>query len=289
MDDQASVPWKDWNAKSYDEHATPQYNASLSHLARLNLERPELDTIVEVGGNTGKVAAALAERYPDKTVVSIDPQESCIAFGRKEYPLKNLRFIQDTAQEYDLETHRIPPAQLAFCYHVLHWIPHSQLPTAFSNIIRNLAPDGTLDIVTSAQGENLLAQAVLKTILRPTWYKAWPRCIKNIIKHVWNGNGSNNTLLRTSELNDLATNHGLIVERCKEVESSVSFESKLQFCSWLKCMLQPHDIKNIVGEDREDEFVASVCATYCQTYNTATDGTILHTIRELHLTGVKPW
>jgi 2-polyprenyl-3-methyl-5-hydroxy-6-metoxy-1,4-benzoquinol methylase len=127
--------------------------------------------IVELGSNTGRVSATLAERDPHKTFVAIDPVHDAIEYGKKHYTRDNLTFIEDTAQNFNLEEHQLPLADLIFCYHVLHWIPREDLPQVFDNIATNLNDHGKIHITTSAQqSESILGKLVRQTMLyKPKW------------------------------------------------------------------------------------------------------------------------
>ena len=109
------------DAKLYDEHSKPQYKASLKYLELFDFSGPDFKTVVELGCCTAKISNRLAKQYKDKNFIGIDPEKNAIKFGKKKYKKrKNLTLICDSAQNFNLENHNLPLANLIVYYHVLH-------------------------------------------------------------------------------------------------------------------------------------------------------------------------
>jgi trans-aconitate methyltransferase len=272
-----------WDADLYDNNSKPQYKASLKNLEKFDLSLPHFKTIVELGCNTANVSNILAQQHPDKTFVGIDPELDAINLAKQKHPNnKNLLLICDNAQKYSLPYHNIPLANFIGCYHVLHWIPREEQQNVFDNSAANLADNGIIDVSASAkQDDTSLTKAVLKTILTK-WWTYLPYCIPQVLK------GQNFlTLLTASELNQIATRAGLLVDRCEETDEHISFASKEEFRPWLTSILKPYGI-DATFKERQTEFVNDAVDLYCQDYNPATDGTIEYRFKALHLTAHKP-
>jgi trans-aconitate methyltransferase len=277
-----------WNADLYDNNSKPQYEASLEYLAHFDFSLPQFKTIVELGCNTANVSNTLAQRFPDKTFVGIDPEIDAINLGMKKHAnSKNVRLICDYAQKYRLQDHDIPLADFVGCYHVLHWIPREDQQGVFNNVAANLAANGIVDVSTSAkQKEDLVTTAVIRTIMKPKWWGYLPYCIPQVVFK-----GQNIvTLLSAPELNHIATQAGLSVDRCEEVDAYYRWSSKEEFHPWLTSILVPHGIETVFKGKEEDKtkFVNEVIDVYCQDYNPVTDGNIEYRIKALHLTAHKP-
>jgi trans-aconitate methyltransferase len=276
-----------WNADLYDNNSKPQYDASLEHLACFDFSLPQFKTIVELGCNTANVSNTLAQQYPDKTFVGIDPEIDAINLGTKKHAnSKNVRLICDYAQKYKLQDHNIPLANFVGCYHVLHWIPREDQQSVFNNVAANLAENGIVDVSTSAkQEEDLVTKAVISTIVKPKWWGYLLYCIPQVLK----GHDAL-TLLSAPELKQIATQAGLSVDRCEEIDAYHRFSSKEEFHPWLTSILVPHGIEKVFKGREEDKtkFVNEVIDVYCQKYNPVTDGNIEYRIKALHLTAHKP-
>jgi trans-aconitate methyltransferase len=273
-----------WDAELYDNNSKPQYEASLKNLEKFDLSLPHFKTIVELGCNTANISNTLAQRYPDKTFVGIDPEIDAINLAiQKHSHSKNLVLICDNAQKYSLPRYNIPLANFIGCYHVLHWIPREEQQNVFNNSAANLADNGIIDVSSSAKQENTsLTKAVLKTILKPKWWSYLPSCIPQVLK------GQNfMTLLTAPELQQIATTASLLVDRCEEMDKCNSFASREEFLPWLTAILKPYGIDAIFKE-RQTEFVNDAVDLYCQDYNPTTDGTIEYQFKALHLTAHKP-
>ena len=273
-----------WDAQLYDQNSKQQYEASLESIREFDLSSPEFKTIVELGCNTANISNTLAQKYPDKIIVGIDPEKDAIELASKKHKSsKNLRLICDYAQTYKLQKYELPLANFVACHHVLHWVPRNDLPKTFENIYKNLANGGILNIIASAkQGDTALTKAIRGTILSWAWSKYWLTFARQIFK----GQDGLNTLLTVSELNELGVKAGLKVDECSEKEQCFTFDSTKEFHPWLNSGLKPHGIDAMTQDDQK-KFISDVIDLYCKEYNPGKDGKIEYRCKGLHFTGHK--
>lgn len=273
-----------WDAQLYDANSKQQYEASLESIKKFDLSSPDCKAILELGCNTANVSNTLAQEYPNKIFVAIDPEKDAIELGKiKHSNSKNLMFIRESAQNYDLQKCGLPLANLVGCYYVLHWIKHEELPTAFKNIAKNLAEGGILSVIASAkQDDTPLAKAVRGTLLSFAWCHYWFTFFGQIIK----GQSGLHTLLTVPELKKLGIDAGLKVSECIEKERCFKFSSRQEFESWLVTILKPHGINSMTDDDQK-KFVNDVVDLYLQHYNTGQDGVIEYRYKELDFTAHK--
>ena len=273
-----------WDAQLYDQNSKQQYEASLESIREFDLSSPEFKTIVELGCNTANISNTLAQKYPDKIIVGIDPEKDAIELASKKHKSsKNLRLICDYAQTYKLQNYEIPLANFVGCYYVLHWIERKDLPIAFKNIVSNLEKGGILNIIASAKQEDTpLTKAVIETLLSWKWSQYWATFFWRIVK----GQSGLHTLLTDSELRELGVNASLEVENCSETERCFKFSSIDEFKLWLASLLKPHGIDAMTKDDQE-KFVSDTTDLYVKKYNSGKDRAIEYRIKELHFTAHK--
>lgn len=277
-----------WDAELYDANSKQQYEASLENLSKFELSSAQFETIVELGSNTANVSAHLAETYPQKTIVAIDPESAAIELARTKHEnAKNLKCICDTAQKFSLKEHSISPANFVGCYHVLHWIPRDELQQVFNNTAANMAENGILDVSMSAkQRDTSLTKAVLKTFLNfKYWGLGLTHCVPYLFKEKISGQHIV-TRLNSEEIHQMATNAGLKVDRCEETDEVMSFDSPEEFCPWLTTILKPYGIETVPKEQRE-AFVKDAVGLYCEQYNPGKNGKVEYRLKGLHLTAHK--
>lgn len=280
----ADLQWQ-VEPEDYDQHATQIYNTCMKYVQAFDLASSHGSTVVELGCNTARVSHALAQRYPQHQFVGIDPSAAALACAIQKYhDQPNLRFIQDAAQTYDLNKEGFGQADLVACYHVMHWIQREQLPNVFQNIATNLAPNGILDISTSAQQEtSTITCAVRDTFMKPKW---WLTCLRRFLPKVIAGDNVF-TLLTADELAVLAEQAGLQIQRCEKVEERFNFDSRQEFKSFLHVILQPHGIKEMDAQD-QNQLLDEVVERYCNVYNPAEDRSkVEHRFFTLRLTASK--
>lgn len=273
-----------WDADLYDQNSKQQYEASLESIRKFDLTAPEFKTIIELGCNTGNVSNELAQQYPKKTFVGIDPEKNAIELGKNKHSnSENLMFIRDFAQTYDLKKCGLSLANLVGCYYVLHWIKREELPTVFKNIAKNLEKGGILNIIASAkQGNTPLTTAVRETLFTWKWSSYWFTFAWEIIK----GQNGLHTLLTVPELKQLGDDAGLKVTECIEKERCLTFTSGEEFEPWLMALLKPHGIDKMAKDDQK-KFVSDVVNLYLAKYNPGKDKAIEYRFKELNFTGRK--
>jgi trans-aconitate methyltransferase len=272
-----------WDAALYDECSAPQFKISKQCIDSFDFSSDQFQTLLELGCNTANICAYLAEKYPYKKIIGIDPEGEAIEFAKEKHKqLSNLSLLRGTAQKFRLiDGHE--RANFIGCYHVLHWIPRAELHEAFSNIACNLNERGILDVFTSAKQETTpLTKAVLRTILKIKWWWYIPSCIK----YVYSGQNSL-SLLTAPELRAFAEDAGLVIDRCEEVAECCSFDSKEKLVPWLISILKPYGIEATLKE-RQQEFAQEIADLYTAEYNPGTNDSIEYHFKGLRLIAHKP-
>ena len=272
-----------WDPKEYDENSGPQFELTVGYLENKHAELARCKVIVDLGCCVGKTTKYLAEKYPEAVVVGVDPEENAIKYANETCKEQdNMQFMHARGQDYDLSKYNLELADFVACYHVLHWIDRNELPRVFDNVIRNLVPGGTVDVVTSArQGTTNLTKAVLWTAVTK-----WPLLTLKNLPTLIRGQ-DNNTLLTNQELRNLAEQSGLVVDSCKEITTTVRFKSRDEFGEWLATIIKAY---NLFDNDKDRHaFSRDAADVYCTYYSgEKEDGEIVYAIRSLRLEAHKP-
>jgi trans-aconitate 2-methyltransferase len=110
----------EWNAPGYAKIAGLQEAMAAEVLALLQLNGTE--RVLDLGCGNGKIAAEIATRIPDGSVIGVDASAEMIAFASEEFPAAthpNLRF--EVADIRRLRFHE--EFDLVVSFNALHWIP----------------------------------------------------------------------------------------------------------------------------------------------------------------------
>jgi trans-aconitate methyltransferase len=266
--------------------ATKQYEACMNYLAALHLTNPECKTVVELGCSSAKVIHELAQFYPERLFIGIDFDQKAItqATNRcRDQP--NIVCINDTVQTYDLKTYNLPLANLTTCYHLLHWIEPEQLPTVFTNITKNLALDGIVDIATpTKQEECSITRATQDTLL---FEPKWTQYSLTFLSHALAAQ-ENISYVTLERLRDLALDAHLSIFLCEKREETYSFRSKHEFRSFLHSCLHYYGIDHIMDKIVQLKFVKDISKRYREKYNLSNNADqIEYRFFSLHLTAQK--
>jgi trans-aconitate methyltransferase len=266
--------------------AQKQYESCMKYIAALNLSSPEYKIVVELGCSTAKMSHELAQRYPEKLFIAIDCDEKAITYATERCEDQaNVVCINDTVQMYDLQTYNLPMANLATCYHLLHWIEHNELPTVFTNIARNLALHGIVDISTpTKQEECCITRATQDTLL---FEQQWDKYSLPFLAHATTAQ-ENISYITIEELTKLATDAHLQVLLCEKQEESYQFRSHHEFRSFLHSCLKHYGLENCMSKRVQSTFVKDIAKRYCENYNRSENKELIeYRFFSLHLTAQK--
>jgi trans-aconitate 2-methyltransferase len=157
----------EWNAAEYTTVSELQRAMAAEALSLLNLKGTE--RVLDLGCGNGKVAAEIAARVPEGSVVGIDASADMIAFASDHFgstALCNLRF--ETAdirclpfrEEFDL----------VVSFNALHWIPEQD--QALRSIHSAMKPNGLAQVRLVPAGRRKSIENVLEeTRLSPNWVR----------------------------------------------------------------------------------------------------------------------
>lgn len=148
-----------WRGSSYRDHAGHHRRHDPGFLSEIRLGPG--DRLIDIGCGDGAVAASLAARFPEATVVGIDSAPGMVKAASR-HTLPNLRFEVCRAQDIAQVEHFTVAISIA----ALHWIPAADHPAVLARVLRALSPGGgflaefggignvtrTLELVTSIAG-----------------------------------------------------------------------------------------------------------------------------------------
>jgi len=128
---------REWNADSYHQVSTPQFDWGSAVLERLPLSGDEL--VFDIGCGTGRLTEKLLERLPRGRVVGIDMSSNMLQvardFLRPRFD-RQIQFVMGDAAALPMR----PVADAIFSTATLHWVrDHPQL---FRSLYAALKPGG---------------------------------------------------------------------------------------------------------------------------------------------------
>lgn len=245
-------------------HFKQQQMICKQYLDRLNLNSSNYRTILELGCDTADISKGLAQKFPDTLCIAIDCNQPAIDYAQKKHHgLQNLKILYDFAQIFDLKEHNLPLADLIACYHVIHAIKRKDLTHTFNNIAANLNIHGTVDMNTAAKTEepSNITTAIRKTLIHSS---KWHETLLESLPVVLAGDDVL-TRLTVDELKTLATDAGLKVLVCEEVEQHFVYKSKEEFGYCWHGILQSYI--GHMPQATQLSFIKELVDTYCSTYN----------------------
>ena len=141
---------REWNADSYHQVSTPQFDWGTAVLERLALEGNEL--VLDVGCGTGRLTEKLLERLPRGRAIGIDLSSNMLQvardFLRPRFGTRIQLLLADAARLPAIEA-----ADAIFSTATFHWVrDHPQL---FSSLHAALKPGGCV-VAQCGGGPNIL-------------------------------------------------------------------------------------------------------------------------------------
>jgi trans-aconitate 2-methyltransferase len=133
-----------WDPVQYGRYADERGRPFHELLARVAADRPGY--VVDLGCGDGSLTATLAERWPDATVLGVDPSADMLAeaAGRAT---RRLRFEPGRIEDWRPDR----PVDVLVSNAALHWVPdhRSHLP----RLVEQLAPGGWLAVQMPGNAE----------------------------------------------------------------------------------------------------------------------------------------
>ena len=149
----------DWDARSYDRVADPQYQWGLQVLERLELNGDE--TVLDAGCGSGRVTEALVERVPRGRVIALDASSAMIAEAQRrlERHASQIEFVvADLVDPLPIGTVDAILSTATF-----HWVlDHDRL---FANLAAVLRPEGQLVAQCGGHGNVAEFEAVVAELV----------------------------------------------------------------------------------------------------------------------------
>lgn len=139
--------WTDADETDREDQSPADHHANdvLADFADATMDSPE--RIADVGCGPGTTVFALAERFPDATVIGYDVAEPVLATNRehaRDRGLENARFKQGALPEFDPGGAFAPGGEfdLVFCYFTLCYV--EAVERALETLYDAVAPGGQL-------------------------------------------------------------------------------------------------------------------------------------------------
>lgn len=133
----------DQAARNYDEAAVLQHEIGQRLLDRLEFIKIEPEIIIDIGSGTGRLSSAIAERYPDSAVYSLDLASEMLNYARKQSITQPTDFICGDAEQLPFSDQS---ADLIVSNVTIQWCMN--LEQAFKEFYRIIKPGGLLMFTT---------------------------------------------------------------------------------------------------------------------------------------------
>lgn len=208
----------EWDAKRYSERNSLQRWLAEEHLALLELDGTE--RVLDIGCGDGRITAEIARRLESGSVLGIDPSTHMIDFAKAhfaepDYP--NLAFAEGDAAalayrgEFDL----------VVSFNALHWVRDQN--AALRGIREALKPTGRAFLEFVPQGpRKCLEDMIEETCTSERWARYFAEHTPPYVH------------LTPDQYRQLATDHGLHVERLHRELKTWDFGSRQGFVDWAK-------------------------------------------------------
>src|SRR5262245_31489535 len=163
---------REWNADSYHQVSSPQFDWGTAVLERLPLEGDEL--VLDVGCGTGRLTEKLLERLPRGHVVGIDLSSNMLQVARDFLQPRfgdRIRLVMADASALPL----LGAADAIFSTATFHWVRDH--PRLFRGLHAALKPGGRL-VAQCGGGPNIArlhgrADALMQEPRFAPYYAAW--------------------------------------------------------------------------------------------------------------------
>ncbi len=133
----------DHAASRYDEAAVLQHEVGQRVMERLELIKIKPQVIVDIGSGTGRLSSAVAERYPDSHLYSLDLAAAMLAYARKQPITQPAGFICADAEQLPFSDRSV---DMIISNVTIQWCIN--LEQVFNEFLRILKPGGLLMFTT---------------------------------------------------------------------------------------------------------------------------------------------
>lgn len=122
---------------------------SINHLKRIEEDLAQCSKIVDFGCREGEIAAYLARRYPQSSIIGIDFSEQLVEKAKKKHQLPNLSFYE--INKFSREDKR-EELDLIIFLGELHWFKNQK--SYLETVVKCLKADGRILLSTAAPIKN---------------------------------------------------------------------------------------------------------------------------------------
>lgn len=155
---------KDYSATLFNKNNNPSFLIAMGMLPVL----AQSDAVLDVGCGDGRIAAAIAKRVPNGSVVGFDVSGKLIEHAKEQYKnVDNLSFFQSSAQNIALEKEKF---NLIFSSLCLHWVEPDKLPDVFKQLSAALKPEGKFIVSIGLKHPGIFA-AIEELMCSSEWKK----------------------------------------------------------------------------------------------------------------------
>lgn len=245
-----------WNEKDYHKSSAEQQKWARELILKLALKGSE--GVLDIWCGDGKVAAEIAGKLQDGSVLGIDNSKemigfACDNFSSKTYP--NLTFQLMDARNMNF----ISEFNVIFSTTTLHWvIDHLSV---LKGIKRSLKPDGRVLLQMAGKGNAAKILEVLETIVNS---KKWHRYFTDFaFPWAFYGEDEYNVWLRDVKLK---------AKRVELILKDMIQKGEEGLSAWIRTTWLPYTQR--VPEGRRDEFIDEIVDKYIKNYPLDNEGFI---------------
>lgn len=241
-----------WNAKDYNQYATPQYDIATSVLKEWNFSGNE--KILDIGCGDGSISCVMAEKYvPKGSVHAIDLSKDMINFAKSKFQCPNLNFQNLDATNINFKNE----FDLVVSFYCIHWIKDQQ--KLLNGIANSLKDNGkALLYIMTHINKYKLNDVLMSIISSPKWALHFkdtqmPWFFKN-----------------EEEFNEIVKKAGLKVINIQEAPQEILFPDKNSLIAWVKAI----PMGNHLSPEMRDEFMNDLLQKYFEYVPAEKDGKI---------------
>jgi len=244
-----------WNAKDYNEYATPQFEIAMSALSQWQFKGDE--KILDIGCGNGSISSIIANKYsPKGFVTGIDLSNDMINFAKQNFKHTNLDFKAIDACDINFKEE----FDLVFSFYCIHWIQDKQkLFKQISQALKTNCKAMIYLIANSIDNQSPLENLVNSVTSKPAWQKFFEN-----YEGLW-------FLTNTDSFDQIIKDSNLQKISIEVIAQKIIFKNNQQAILWLKTL----PLISPVPHHLQDQLLDEILHNYQKNIQINSDGSFL--------------